>query len=50
MVQFTSDLCRDSGYSALAGQVEVFGKITIAEVSKPVVRILLETMEKSVGY
>ena len=30
VVQFTSDLCRDSGYSALAGQVEVFGKITIA--------------------
>ena len=23
VVQFTSDLCRDSGYSALAGQVEV---------------------------
>lgn len=50
VVQFTSDLCRDSGYSALAGQVEVFGKITIAAVSIPVVSMLLETVEKCVGY
>ena len=41
VVQFTSDLCRDSGYSALAGQVEVFGKITIAAVSIPVVACFL---------
>ena len=47
VVQFTSDLCRDSG---LAGQVEVFGKITIAAVSIPVVSMLLETVEKCVGY
>ena len=50
VVQFTSDLCRDSGYSALAGQVEVFGKITIAAVSIPVVSMLLETVDKCVGY
>lgn len=50
VVQFTSDLCCDSGYSALAGQVEVFGKITIAAVSIPVVSMLLETVEKCVGY
>ncbi len=50
VVQFASDLCRDSGYSALAGQVEGFGKITIAAVSIPVVSMLLETVEKCVGY
>ena len=30
--------------------VEVFGKITIAAVSIPVVSMLLETVEKCVGY
>lgn len=50
VIQFTSDLCRDSGYSVVAGQVEVFGKITIAAVSIPVVSLLFETVAKCVGY
>lgn len=50
VIQFTADLCRDSGYSAVAGQVEVFGKITIAAVSIPVVSLLFETVAKCVGY
>ena len=41
---------RINSLSALAGQVEVFGKITIAAVSIPVVSMLLETVEKCVGY
>ena len=44
IVQLCSGLCKDAGYSAVAGQVETFGKLTILSVSLPVVFALLETV------
>lgn len=41
VTSFTSDLCRDSGYTSVADQIEIFGKITIAALSVPVILELL---------
>lgn len=49
VTQFASDICRDNGYSAIAGQIEVFCKITVAAISMPVVVALFETVTKCIG-
>ena len=42
--EFAAALCKDSGYSSLAGQIELFGKLSILLVSMPVVLSLLKTL------
>lgn len=42
IAEFSGSLCRDMGYTALAVQIENFGKLTILAVSCPVVIRLLE--------
>ena len=42
VTSFTSDLCRDSGYTSVADQIEILGKITIAALSVPVILELLD--------
>ena len=42
--EFAASLCRDGGYGSAAGQIELFGRLSILVVSMPVVRALLETM------
>lgn len=44
IADFSANLCKDAGYSAIAGQIEIFGKISILTVSTPVVMALLETV------
>ena len=44
IAQFSSDICRDAGYQTLAGQIEIFGKISILAVSSPILMALLETV------
>lgn len=44
-VQLCAGLCKDAGYSAVAGQIELFGKLTVLSVSLPVVFALLETVK-----
>lgn len=29
IADFSSNVCKDAGYSAIAGQIEIFGKISI---------------------
>ena len=45
LAEFAADLCRDAGFSAVAGQVELAGKLTIIAVSLPVIIGLLEALE-----
>ncbi len=45
LAEFAADLCRDAGFSAVAGQVELAGKLTIMAVSLPVIIGLLEALE-----
>jgi stage III sporulation protein AD len=49
VTQLAADICRDNGFTAIAGQIEVFCKITIAAISIPIVISLFETVAKCVG-
>lgn len=42
--QFSSGICRDAGFLAIAGQIELFGKLVIMTLSMPVLLALLETV------
>ncbi|MCC8136760.1 MAG: stage III sporulation protein AD [Clostridiales bacterium] len=44
VADFSANLCRDAGYSAIAGQIEIFGKISILAVSSPIILALMETV------
>lgn len=44
LADFSSNICRDAGYSAIAGQIEIFGKISILAISSPIILALLETI------
>lgn len=45
LTEFVSGICKDTGYQSVAGQIEVFGKLSILAVSMPVVTALLETVQ-----
>lgn len=44
IADFSANICKDAGFSALSGQIEVFGKISILTISTPVVLALLDTI------
>ena len=44
LADFSSNLCKDAGYSAIAGQIEIFGKISILAISSPIILALIETI------
>lgn len=46
VADFSSNLCKDAGYGAIAGQIEFFGKISILTISAPIVLALLETISE----
>ncbi len=42
VAEFASNICKDAGYGAIAGQIEVFAKISILVVSVPVMMAFLK--------
>ena len=44
LAEFGSALCKDAGQSALGGQIELVGKLTILAISMPIVTSLFETI------
>lgn len=46
IAEFSSGICRDAGYQTLAGQIEIFGKLTILALGMPVLTALLETIRE----
>lgn len=44
IADFSANLCRDAGYTAIAGQIDFFGKISILTISAPVILALLDTI------
>lgn len=44
--EFASDICRDAGYSTIAGQIGVFSKLSILAVSMPIISALLDTIHE----
>ena len=46
LAEFSSGLCKDAGYQAIAVQIELFGKVTILVLSLPVLLALLRTIQE----
>lgn len=44
VADFAANICKDAGYSAVAGQIELSGKISVLAVSTPIVLALLNTV------
>ncbi|HWT27861.1 MAG TPA: SpoIIIAC/SpoIIIAD family protein [Mobilitalea sp.] len=44
VTEFSSSLCKDSGYQAIAEQIELVGKLTILAISMPIMLALLDTI------
>lgn len=47
--QFSSGICRDAGYTSLAGQIEIFSRLSLLVLSMPVLTALLETVHDFLG-
>jgi len=45
LAEFSSGLCKDAGYQAIATQIEMFGKMTILVLSLPILLALLRTIQ-----
>lgn len=44
ITEFAADICRDCNYSAMANQIQIFGKLTVVTMSLPVIITLFETI------
>lgn len=44
--EFASSLCKDAGHTAIAGQIELVGKLSILTVSMPILLALLDTINE----
>ena len=42
--QFSAGICKDAGYSSIAGQIVLFARLAVLAVSMPVLLALLETV------
>lgn len=47
--EFCASICKDAGHGAVAGQIEVFGKLIIMIAGMPVLIALLQTIESLTG-
>ncbi len=45
LCEFCAGICKDAGYQGLAGQVEMFGKITILISGLPILLALIDTLQ-----
>lgn len=45
LAEFASNICKDAGYQAIAGQIEMFAKLSIVALSIPGLRLFLRVME-----
>ena len=43
--EFASSICKDAGYQTIAGQIEIFGKLSVFVLSMPVLLALLDTVK-----
>ena len=44
IAEFSVDICKDAGYQAIAGQIEIFAKMSILLISMPVLMAFVETI------
>ena len=46
IAEFSSSICKEAGYSAIAGQMELFAKLSIVALSIPELMYLMDVLEK----
>ena len=44
LCEFTANICREAGFSTVAGQVEISGKLTMMVISMPVLYAIVDTI------
>lgn len=49
IAEFASDLCKDAGYQTVAGQIQMFGKLSVLAVSVPILTALLDAIQAFLG-
>ncbi|MDE6959999.1 MAG: stage III sporulation protein AD [Lachnospiraceae bacterium] len=49
IAEFAADLCKDAGYQTVAGQIQIFGKLSVLAVSIPILTALLNTIQTFLG-
>ncbi len=47
--EFCSGICKDAGYSGIAGQVEMIGKLYILLAGMPILMTLIESIQSLAG-
>lgn len=45
IAELSSNICKDTGHSAIASQIEIFAKLSMLAVSMPIITALLETID-----
>ncbi len=45
IAEFSSGICKDAGYGAIGGQIEIFARLSIVAVSMPILLALMETLQ-----
>lgn len=45
VAEFASGICKDAGYQAIAGQIEMFAKLAIVALSVPGLQLFLQVLE-----
>ena len=46
IAEITSGICKDCGYNSIAGQVEMFGKLSVIAAGMPVIMALVDSIER----
>lgn len=47
--EFCASICKDAGYAAIAGQIEIFGKLTVLFMGMPVLTAIIENINAIAG-
>lgn len=46
IAEFSAGICKDAGYQTVAGQIEIFAKLTLLVLSMPVLEALILTVQQ----
>ena len=46
---YSASICKDAGYGAVAGQIEIFGKLTVLFMGMPVLMAVIENISSIAG-
>ena len=47
--EFCASICKDAGYGAIAGQIEIFGKLSVLLMGLPVLAAVIENINAIAG-